>query len=94
MFPLLLTELLHLVTGLLQRLNNLLIGFFLVHLLLLFAGVFFLGISKFIFQLLNDIQVCVGDLLVIVLDIVVFLGMLLCQLFYGLILLVFNLLDH
>jgi len=51
----LLWELLNLFWSFLERFNDLLVGFFLVHLLLLFAGVFFLGVSQLIFQLLDDV---------------------------------------
>ena len=68
--------------------------FLLVHPLFLLSRVFFLGISKFIFELLDDVKVSVGDLLIVVLYVVVLLRMLLGQLLYRSILLVFNLLDE
>jgi hypothetical protein len=69
------TKLLNLLTCLLERFYYLLVGFLLVHLLLLLAGVFFLGISELIFELLDDIKISVGDLLVVVLNIGIFLIM-------------------
>ena len=90
-FPFLFTQFLHLFTSFLERLHYLLVSFFLVHLLLLLRSVFLLGISQFIFQLLNDVQVSVRNFLIVILNVTVLLSMLLGEFLDSLILLVFNL---
>jgi hypothetical protein len=78
MDSLLLTEFLNFFTCLLQRLDNLLISLLLIHLLLLLTGVFLLCVRKFILQLFDNVKVSVGNLLVIVLNVSILFGMLLC----------------
>jgi hypothetical protein len=77
--------------GLGEWLDNLIVGLLLIHLLLLFVTVLLSGISKLILQLLDDIEVGVGDLIVVVLDFSVLLSVLGSELGNGCILF---LLDH
>lgn len=72
---LLLSQLLQLLVCLLERLNYLLVGLFLIHLLLLHRCVFLFRVTQLILQLLYDIKVCVRYFLIVVLDIIVFLLM-------------------
>ena len=90
---LLLSQLFDFLGCLLEGLHDLLVGLFLVHTLLLLSGVFFLCVSQFILEHLDDVQVRVGDLLVVVFDIIVLLGMLLSELLDGLVLFILDLLD-
>jgi hypothetical protein len=85
---------LHLLTGFMQGNNHLFVCLFLVHFVLLFECVFLLCISEFILELFDDVQVSVGDFLVVVLDVIVLLRMLGCQFFDGDVLLVLNLLNQ
>jgi hypothetical protein len=66
----------HLFIGLGQGLNDLVVGLLLVHLLLLHIIVFLPCIDQLVLKLLNDVEVGVGDLSVVVLDIKVLLVML------------------
>lgn len=93
-FNLLFAQSLNFLTGFLEGLNDLFVSLFLVHLLLLFCGIFFLRITKLILQLLNYIKVCVCYLLVVVLYVLVLLCMLLCKFFDSIILLVLDSMYH
>ena len=75
---------------LLKRFNNLLVSFFLIHLLFLFGGIFFFGIAQLVLKLLNDIQVSVSYLLVVVFNILIFFLMLASQILYCLVFLCLN----
>ena len=77
MLLLFLAQFLHFLTSLLKWLHDLLIGFFLVHSLLLLGRIFLLGIGQFVFQLLYNVEVGVRYLLIIVLDILILLFVLL-----------------
>ncbi len=94
MLSFLFTQFLDFFTGFLKRFNHLLVSFFLIHLLLLLASIFFLCICQLIFELFDNIQICICNLLIVVLNIVIFLGMLLGKFLNSLILFVFDLLDH
>ena len=74
----------------LEWLNNLIVSFLLVHLLLLLVGVFFSSVRKLIFQLLDNIEIGVRNLLVILFDITILFLMLSDEVCYGRVL---NLLD-
>lgn len=86
MLKLLLGQLFELFIGFLERLNNLFVSFFLIHLLLLHSSVFLFSITQLIFKLLDDIEICVSNLLIIVLDIIVLLLMFGCEILDSLIL--------
>jgi hypothetical protein len=77
----LLGENLNLLGSFLQRVNYLFVGLFLVKFLLLFHGVFFASIGELIFELLNNVQVCICDFLIVLLYLLILLGMLFCQVF-------------
>ena len=76
--------------GLGKWLNDLVVSLLLIHLLLLFVAIFLSSISKLILQLLNDIEISVGDLIVIIFDLSVFLSMFSCELSNSSILLLLN----
>jgi hypothetical protein len=86
-------ESLNLFTCFMEWHNYLFIGFFLVHLVLLFESVFFLSISKLIFKLFDDVKIGVGDLLIVVLNVIVLLCMLRGKLFDSDVLFIFYLLN-
>lgn len=84
-------KLAYLLVSLGERLNNLVIGLLLIHLFLLGIRVFLSSISKLVLELLNDIEIGVGNFVVIVLDFGILLGVLRSELSNSCILL---LLDH
>ena len=88
-----LVQALDLLVALVEWLNNLAVGFGLVHLLLLLLSVFSPGFKKLFVKLFDDVQILVSDNGVVVLDVVVLLVVLVGQLQDGLILLVLDLLD-
>ena len=88
-----LVQALVLLVALVEWLNNLAVGFGLVHLLLLLLSVFSPGFKKLFVKLFDDVQILVSDNGVVVLDVVVLLVVLVGQLQDGLVLLVLDLLD-
>lgn len=84
---LLLGELFQLLARLLEGLHNLLVGFLLVHLLLLLSRVFFLRVAQLILQLLDNVQIGIRYFLVIVLYVCILARMLGSQVLDGLVLL-------
>lgn len=64
-----------------QGLNHTIILFLLIHFLSCFFSIFFFSLRQFIFQLLNDVKIGIGDFLIILLDVVILLGVFCCQLF-------------
>uniref|UniRef100_A0A7S3IZQ6 Uncharacterized protein n=1 Tax=Strombidium inclinatum TaxID=197538 RepID=A0A7S3IZQ6_9SPIT len=93
MLLLLFLEFIHLFIGLGQGLDDLVVFLLLVHLLLLLVTVLLLSISKLILQLLDDIEVGVGDVIVEDLNSSIFVSVLLRQLTDSSVLLFLNLLD-
>jgi hypothetical protein len=70
---------LNLLGSLLQRLYDLLVGLFLVQLLLLLHCVLLAGIGQLVLELLYNVKVGICDLLIVLLDFLVLLGMFVCQ---------------
>jgi hypothetical protein len=82
-----------LLIGLGQRFNDLVVGLLLIHLLLLHIIVVLPCFDQFVLKLLNNVEVGVGDLSVVVLDVKVLLVMLSRELLDCLVLLLLNLFD-
>ena len=76
-----------------QGLNDLVVSLLLIHLSPLLIVILFSSLGKLILQLLDDIEVSVGDFLVIRFNISIFLSVFSGQLLDGLILLILNKLD-
>ncbi len=70
----LLGEQFHFLRGLLKWLHDLFVCLFLVELLLLLHGVLLPSIRELILELLDDIKVSVRNLLIVLLDLLVLLG--------------------